>query len=134
MVDNWCLVVDNGCLVVDNRCLVRCFLVLDCSVNKLVKGWSLKFFNHSLHVRMRDVMNWSTGIWLEKVDGSRIVMHVLLMVWCVIVRVSLWLINWSKSHRMVVVWAQIMFHLCCVVMAVRWDVSVGWLCVVAVIN
>jgi hypothetical protein len=118
MVDNWCLVVDNGCLVVDNRCLVRCFLVLDCSVNKLVKGWSLEFFNHSLHVGVSDVMNLSMGFWLEKVDGSRIVMRVLLVVWSMIVRVSLWHVNRSESHRVVVVWAQIMFHLCCVVMAV----------------
>ena len=91
-------------------------------MNKFVKGWSLEFFNHGLHVWVRDVMNWGGGIWLEKVD------------WSGIVGVSMWVVNWSESHRVVVVRAQIMFHLCCVVMAVRWDVGVSVLWVVAVIN
>ena len=63
-------------------------------------------------------------------DRSSIVMRSM------IVGVSMGFFSWCEVRWVVVdiskismnvVWAQIMFHLCSVVMAVGWNVSVSWL-------
>ena len=55
-----------GCFVMRLwRFLMRSCLVFNCTVNELVKSWSLEFFDHFFHVWMRDVMNWCVSFWLE---------------------------------------------------------------------